>query len=326
MGLEEFTNPKAPCIAPRLMRRQRVVGPDHLIAIGDIGTRAQKQRAIAGHVFQEPVITVRHDLHMLRRDIIRHLQHLVVGITDDHLAVFLPACLGCGRSRENLEQPVNLGQSILGQLTRIGQQNGRRVIAVFRLPQEIGRAQLGIRCCLIRDNHRLGRAGEEINTHPSVKLTLGLGDEGIAGANQHVYRIDRLCAKRHSPNRLDPAHDIDFICPAQMHRRNNSRVWFSVKGRRAGHDAWYFGNLGRGDRHMRAGDHGEFPARNVAADGLNRDILVPQNNPRKRLYFDVGHRSALRAGKIHDLLLRKLNVLQFPCAELTDQVVNLLLA
>jgi len=59
---------------------------------------------------------------------------------------------------------------------------------------------------------------------------------------------------------------------------------------------------------------------------LNRDILVPQNNPRKRLYFDVGHGSALRAGKIHDLLLRKLNVLQFPCTELTDQVINLLLA
>ena len=36
--------------------------------------------------------------------------------------------------------------------------------------------------------------------------------------------------------------------------------------------------------------------------------------------------TAVRAGKIHDLLLRKLNVLQFAWAELTDQVINLLLA
>ena len=88
--LEELADPEAARVAASLPGRERVVGADHLITIGDIGASAQEQRAIARHVLQEPVVAVGHHLDVLGRDEIRLRQHLLIGIADNHLAVILP--------------------------------------------------------------------------------------------------------------------------------------------------------------------------------------------------------------------------------------------
>src|SRR5262249_2879809 len=55
-GLEELADPQAAGIARRLPGRQRVVGADHLVAIGDVGARPQEQRAVVLHVGEEVVV------------------------------------------------------------------------------------------------------------------------------------------------------------------------------------------------------------------------------------------------------------------------------
>src|SRR5262249_52826013 len=64
-GLEELPHPQAAGVARGLPGRKRVVGSDHLVAIGDVGAGTEKQRAVVLHVVQEVVRISRHHLHML---------------------------------------------------------------------------------------------------------------------------------------------------------------------------------------------------------------------------------------------------------------------
>src|SRR5487761_1333293 len=45
-GLEELADPQAAGVARRTLGRQRMVGADHLVAIGDVGVRPEKDRAV----------------------------------------------------------------------------------------------------------------------------------------------------------------------------------------------------------------------------------------------------------------------------------------
>jgi hypothetical protein len=65
VGFQELANPEATGITPGPSGRQGVVGPNHLVAVGDMGSRTQEQRSITSHVFQEPIVAVGHHLHML---------------------------------------------------------------------------------------------------------------------------------------------------------------------------------------------------------------------------------------------------------------------
>src|SRR6185312_12412653 len=54
-GLDELADPQPAGEARVLLGRQRVVGADHLVAVGDIGAWPEKQRAIIFHVGEEVV-------------------------------------------------------------------------------------------------------------------------------------------------------------------------------------------------------------------------------------------------------------------------------
>ena len=69
----------------------------------------------------------------------------------------------------------------MGKLFRRRKENRRRIVAVFRLPQEIGGADLTIHC-VIGDDKRLSGTSNEVNTDTAEKLALGLGHKGIAGS------------------------------------------------------------------------------------------------------------------------------------------------
>src|SRR5215204_4752803 len=45
-GLEELADPQAAGVTGGTLGRQRVVGADHLVAVGDVGFRADEQRAV----------------------------------------------------------------------------------------------------------------------------------------------------------------------------------------------------------------------------------------------------------------------------------------
>ena len=72
-----------------------------------------------------------------------------------------------------------------------------------------------------------------------IKLALGFGDEGIARADEHVDRRDRISAERHCADRLDAAERIDLVGARKVH---------------GGHDRWVRTRpsvIGRGGRAMR---------------------------------------------------------------------------
>ena len=73
------------------------------------------------------------------------------------------------------------------------------------LAQQVGGAELAVGADLVGDDQRLGRAGEQVDADAAEQLALGLGDEGVARADQDVDRRDRLRAERPSRHRLDAA-------------------------------------------------------------------------------------------------------------------------
>src|SRR5215475_10573510 len=54
-GLEELADPQPAGVARRLPGRQRMIGADHLVTIGDVGARPQEQRPVVLHVGEEIV-------------------------------------------------------------------------------------------------------------------------------------------------------------------------------------------------------------------------------------------------------------------------------
>ena len=59
---------------------------------------------------------------------------------------------------------------------------------------------------------------------------------------------------------------------------------------------------------MGRGNHRILATGNVAAHTVDRNVLVPQHDPRKRFHFDLLHGVVLHLCKVADLLLRELDV------------------
>ena len=273
-------------------------------------------------MLQEPVVTVGHHLDMLRGDLVGHLQHFLIAVAEDDLAVVAPGdrC-GIGR-RQDLQQAVDLDHGLLRKTAGVGDQDCRRVVAVLRLPEQVGRADLRIDR-LVGNHHGLGRSGEEIDADPAEELALGLCDIGVARPDQHVHGLDRLGAQRHGADGLDAAERIDLVRAAEMHGRHHRRVRLTLEGRRCRHDARHAGD-GRGQhRHMRRGHHGELASRHVATNRLHRDVLMAQHDTRHGLDLDVLHGGALRLGEGAHLFLREGDVLHIARGDTVDEGVDL---
>src|SRR5919202_3027347 len=65
--LEEFADPQAACVARRATGRQRMVGADHFVAIGDVCFFAEEERTIIHHVLEKVARVVCEHLDMLVR-------------------------------------------------------------------------------------------------------------------------------------------------------------------------------------------------------------------------------------------------------------------
>ena len=185
------------------------------------------------------------------------------------------------------------------------------------LAQQVGRAHLGVGR-IVGDDEDLGRAGEQIDADPAVKLALGLGDIGVAGTDQHVDRAKRLGAERHRRDRLHAAQHVDFVGAGEMHRGDRLGMRHALVRRRAGGDVADPGDARGDDRHMRRGDHRIAPAGHVAADAADRDVAMAEHDAGQGLDLDIAHRFALDLGEIADLRLREADVVERLRRDLRD--------
>ena len=110
------------------------------------------------------------------------------------------------------------------------------------LAEQVGGADFAVDA-VVGDDQRLGRAGEQVDADAAEQLALGLGHIGVAGADDHVDRRDRLGAERHRGDGLHAAEHIDFVGAAEMHGGDDRRMRPALERRRAGDDALHAGDL-----------------------------------------------------------------------------------
>ena len=178
---------------------------------------------------------------------------------------------------------------------------------MFGLPEQIGRAEFGIDG-VVRDHHRLGRPGKEVDTDAAEELAFGFGDKSVAGADNHVHGVDRLRSQSHRPDRLHATQNINFMRAAQVHGRDNRGMRLAVSGRSRSDDARHAGDGGGQHGHVGRGHHRKLATRHVAADGRHGDVPVAEDHAGERFDLEIRQGGTLRFRKTSDLSLGELNI------------------
>ena len=79
------------------------------------------------------------------------------------------------------------------------------------------------------------------------------------------------------------------------------------------------GDLGHQHTHVGCGNHRVLATRDITARGIDRNILVAQDDARHGLDLDILHAVALDLGEVADLLLGKADVLDFARRQFLDR-------
>ena len=178
------------------------------------------------------------------------------------------------------------------------------------LSQQVNRAHLCI-SGFVCNHQRFGWPCEQVDTDPSVKLSLGFGHIHIARTHQHVHRRNGGRTDGHGHHGLHPAKDQDLVRACHGHGGHDGRVGFSLIRRSRGHNALDTCHLGGQHTHVGGSQQRVFSARDIATDGVDRDVLVAQDDSRQSFNFHILHRVALNLGEISHLLLSKGDVFDF---------------
>src|SRR6202048_3018819 len=167
--LEEFADPEAAGVARRFFGRQGVVGPDHLVAVGDVRAGAEKERAVVAHVRQKIIGIARHHLHVLGGDAVGLAHHLVESFAHDHLAEVRPCLAGDLGGGKDCEQPLEFAQGVACKLFGIGDEDRGGGWAMLRLAEKIGGAELPVGA-VVGNDQGLGRSRQEVDADPAEQL------------------------------------------------------------------------------------------------------------------------------------------------------------
>ena len=138
---------------------------------------------------------------------------------------------------------------------------------------------------------------------------LASATNGVAGADQHVDRGDRLRPQGHRGDRLDAAEAVDLVGTREVLRRDDRGRGPPLIRRRAGDDPRDPRHLGGDDRHVGRGQQRILPARHVAPRRADRDVLVAEDDSRQGLDLHVPQGLALVPGEVAHLLLGERDVL-----------------
>ena len=180
---------------------------------------------------------------------------------------------------------------------------------MFGLAQKIRGAHLGIHG-VVGQQQRFGWPGRQVDADASVQLPLGLGNERISRADEHVDRLDELGSQGHGGHRLHPAQQIDLVGATEVHGRNGLGRNRALDRRCAGRHSGHASHLGGDDAHVSGGDHGIPPAGHIGADVGHGDVLVAQRDSRQGLDLHIGECLALGLREVPDLRLGEPDVVE----------------
>ena len=182
----------------------------------------------------------------------------------------LPARAGDGGARQGRAAPAATAAATASANAGIvGDQDGLRRLVVLGLGQQVdGDVARIVRG--IGQHDDLGRAGDGVDADPAEHLPLGLGDIGVAGADDAIDRRDGRGAVGQRRDRLGAADPVDLGHAGAARRGQHQRVQHAVRGRHAHRDARHAGDPGRDRVHQHRGRIGRLAARHVEADRIQR--------------------------------------------------------
>ncbi|MCY1204857.1 hypothetical protein D9M72_163900 [compost metagenome] len=193
---------------------------------------------------------------------------------------------------------------------------------MFCLAQQVDGTQFAVDA-VIGNDQRFGGARKQIDPDAAIQLAFGLGHEHISRPNQHVHGRHAGGAYGHGHHGLHTAQHQDFIGARHVHGRDNGWVRLALIRRRRGHDAFYAGNFCGQYAHVGRSQQGVFPARDITAHRIYRDVLVAQHYAGIGLDFHILHRVALDPRKIADLFLCERDVVDFTGGQLLARRLDL---
>ena len=138
----------------------------------------------------------RHDLQMFGSEAVGQRHRLIPVAHQHHRAMRGPTGRGNGPARQGQKGGLNSRGDGGGEACIIGDEDALRRLVMLGLGQQIHRDMGGV-VIGIGQHHHLGRAGDAVDAHAAKDLALGLGDIGIAGADNTVHRGDALGAPGH---------------------------------------------------------------------------------------------------------------------------------
>src|SRR5262245_11019998 len=160
--LHEFADPQTASIARRLFRRQRVVGADHLVTIGNVGPWPKEQRTEVSHAVEEYVRVACHNLHVLRCHAGCFVTHLPPVVEDDHFPRVLPGLAGRVRGGKYRQQSLDFLHRLAREFFGVGDEDSRGGRAVLCLTKQIGGADFTIDA-VVGNDESFGRPGKQVD-------------------------------------------------------------------------------------------------------------------------------------------------------------------
>ncbi len=150
----------------------------------------------------------------------------------------------------------------------------------------------------VREHGDLGGAREQVDGDRAEQLALGLGDIGVARADDHVDGWPAQQAERHGGQRLHASQDVEVVDPGQVRGVGDGVVGAAVRLRgRASHHRRDARHLGDAHGHERAGREREAPGRQIRADRTDRNVALPDQQPGGDLLLEVRQMRALERGE-----------------------------
>ena len=140
------------------------------------------------------------------------------------------------------------------------------------LAEQVGGDPVGVGA-FVGHHENLRWSGDGIDTNRPENLALGLGDIGIAGADNLVDRRKVSSPESEGGDGLGAADRIKFIHTRLEGGIGNRRGELAARRGRGHHDAVDTGNLGWNRVHQHRARIGGKPARHIDADAVQRRPL-----------------------------------------------------
>ena len=247
---------------------------------------------------------------MLARVLVRDGRHLLARVADDHLAVVAPGCTGGvtrGR-RQRVDQRRNTSHHVFGQGTRGGEQPRRALVAMLGLADQVA-GDDGSVSRVVGDHRDLGGPGEDVDADLAEQRALGLGDEFVARADDHVGRLAGEQALGHRRDRLHAAERHDHVGARLVEGVEQVRVHrTAAKWPRAGDDRLHAGGLGGGHAHVGRGDVRVAARWGITACHVDRQHALSGSYTLVHLDRELLQRLALGVRERADLRDREVDV------------------